>query len=316
LAGLVLVLWGVVSALAPVGTQASVFITSALPATVSGAQEGGPLTFVFEGQKVTCNSSYSGTISTEAAETLTVAPTLKECFFNPGSATVEVKECKFVLHGGEEVAEAEFSGTEDVSCPAGQVILIKGATCEAKIGTQSGLAKVTYKSELSETESAKFKTAAAITGMKYTAVDGFLCPWNGGGEKTSGEMSGSALFTATNEESAAASVALSTAWISPAVKNYNAANQTTTIYWETKTPGEYKIWGQKLVDVINFEWVQKIGTETCVGVFTVIKGEVKACLFKIKTAAGAVKTSSEVFTNWSPKGAKFAQPIKSWVVYK
>jgi hypothetical protein len=299
-----------------------VFITSGLPASVSGEQvAGASVTFVLDGQKLICTSfTYAGTLSTEAPETLTLAPTVKECKLGAVAATVELKECKFVLHGGEEVAEAEFSGTEDLSCPGSQVIKVSAGTCVAEIGTQNALAKVKYKSELSETEPSTFKTTDEVTGLKYKTTDGFLCPFTGSGEKTNGEITGSAKFSATDEESSALSVALSTAWIFGLVENYTAANQTTTIYWTNKTPGVYVISGQKLIDVINFAFADKIGAtkeEPCEFGVAVVTTGVKACLFKIKTTAGATKpATSEVITNWAPSGAKVAQPLKSWVVYR
>jgi hypothetical protein len=301
-------------ALAPTAGQASVFVTSGLPASVSGKQEGGSVTFMLDGQKLTCGTySYAGTLNTEAAESMTLTPTMKECKLGETSATVELKECKYTLHAGEEVGEAEFAGTEDLSCPEGQVIKISAGTCVAEIGTQNGLAEVAYGSEPSETEPSGFNTADGVTGLKYKTTDGFLCPFTGSGEKTNGEITGSMEFTATDEESAPVSVAASAAWIDPLVRTYTGTNQTTTMWWVTDGPGEYKFWGQQPVEALNFEWVEKAGTTTCKGVFTVIKGELKACQFRIKTLAGAVKGSvSEVITVWSPKTAKVGQPLKSW----
>jgi hypothetical protein len=296
----------------PAAHAAPWFTASEAPVSIDGEQQEKELvTFVLDGQKLTCNSSFGATL-TESVETLQLNPTLKECLLSSIAATVELKECKFKLHGGKEVGEEEFSGTEDISCPGSNVIVVKAGTCVAEIGSQSGLSKVTYESD-TQSEFSSFKTSAAIKEVKYTTKDGFLCPFSGSGEKTNGEITGTVQFTGSNEEEAAVSVALSTAVIDPFELEIPKENETRLGAVSFGTEGKYKIWEQNVVDITKFELVDKAGEKSCTGVFQVNNNEIKPCFFKVKSLTGSKGSRVMVITKWAPDGATQSRRLESWV---
>ncbi|HVO53141.1 MAG TPA: hypothetical protein VMT37_01880 [Solirubrobacterales bacterium] len=203
-----LVLLGALPALLWIGVQLAVaqtvFETFNFPGAVSGEQQEAQ-TFSLEGGllSVSCShATFSGELE-EPSETLTVTPAYSECKASGLSATVETHGCQYVFHGGESLGEGKFKGTADISCPSGESIEILAAanTCDAKIGSQSGLSSITYTNQGEAPQ--KIKITEELGSLHYTvSKDEGSCPLSGTGEKTNGTAKGNSLFEATYEAAA------------------------------------------------------------------------------------------------------------------
>ncbi len=162
---------GAPSAVAAVG-----FAAEEYPVTFSGTQQGTP-TFEFESGgelAVECSkATFTATVSESsgAAESLKVTPSYSECASGEIATTVTTTGCTYVLHGGEETAEDEFSGKVDVSCEAGKAILIASAFCELKIEGQTGLSSVSYVDNTGESP-INFTATTSLSKMKFTVTKG------------------------------------------------------------------------------------------------------------------------------------------------
>jgi hypothetical protein len=169
--------------------------------------------FDIEGNDATCESaSLSGTLS-EPAEAVSLTPSYSGCSaFGFVAATINPSGCSFVLHAGSEIEEDRFAGTADVSCETGKKITIVASTCEAQIGSQSGLSKVEFTNHLASSPVA-IAVAHSITGLKYNKTkDGFLCPFKGTGEVT-GAYTGTQLVKAAVGGNAVGAAAAEPPWI-------------------------------------------------------------------------------------------------------
>ncbi|HVO55370.1 MAG TPA: hypothetical protein VMT37_13245 [Solirubrobacterales bacterium] len=185
------------SALASAGFEAE-----ALPATISGTQEGNVI-FVQDSLEVVCKASTltaSIASGSEASETLTATPTYSECTSAGNAMTVTTTGCSYLLHAGSEAAENEFSGELDVSCAAEKSIKISGRNCESKIETQSKLSGLT-ETDHAESSPPNFTLKLAPTKIKYTKTkDGEGCPFSGTGTKENGSLTQTDVEKGKNEE--------------------------------------------------------------------------------------------------------------------
>lgn len=175
---------------AAASASANGFDAEAFPVTFKGAQkeaasieaEGGLL-------KVSCKVATLTSAAVEvatASESLAFAPSYSECTSLFGAATVTTTGCQYVLHAGSETGTGEFSGTADISCEKEAKISIATGTCEAQIGSQTGLGGITFHDEL-EASPPRFTAAISLSKVKYTVTkDGFGCPFAGLGAKENG----------------------------------------------------------------------------------------------------------------------------------
>jgi hypothetical protein len=176
--------------------QAVSFTAAKYPAFVNAGQsESSPLTFGFEsGQTAKCAfGGFSGEI-TAATGGLSLDPGFFGCTaFGSEEGSFESNGCKSVFHPGSG-SKDDFTGTFDVSCPAGKSIAIKGGNCEVQIGSQTGVGTVKYHrlTKAKEEEVNKVEaTFEVASGFAYTkSVDGAGCPLSGTGAKTDGAISG------------------------------------------------------------------------------------------------------------------------------
>ncbi len=149
------------------------------------------------GVKVVCkNMTLSGALPVPG-ETVSVTPTFSQCVTLGLIATVQANGCQYVFKATEKVEASKFKGTVGISCPAGQSIVVtfgKPETCEAQIGTQSGLSTATYRNEVGPSH---VKVEESLSGIHYTVTkDSGFCPYSGTGEKTNGSLTGNSRLNA------------------------------------------------------------------------------------------------------------------------
>lgn len=186
------------------GAQAANFTAAKYPAFISAepASAGSP-TFGFESsQTANCESAGFGGEMTKASSELKLGPGFFGCTGFGAEATIEPNGCEFVLHPGTGSGD-KFTGTFDITCPAGKTIVFKGHTCEVTIGAQTGLGPVAYEkitaAEPDEVEAVfQMKSTAGFTYTKV--VDGASCPLAGTGVKTDGVLTGGIKVKAGNTE--------------------------------------------------------------------------------------------------------------------
>jgi hypothetical protein len=149
--------------------QAAVFTAASYPAFVSAEPSAaGAPSFTFEGGKTA------------------------KCEIVGFGGGIESNGCEFVFHPGTGSGD-NFTGSFDVSCPAGKKIVVTGSTCEVQIGAQTGLGPVAYEKVTAATPDEVQATfqMKSTAGFTYTkAVDGASCPLSGTGVKTDGVIGG------------------------------------------------------------------------------------------------------------------------------
>ena len=200
--GLAIVAVLAMSAMVASAAQASVeFTAPSYPATLSGNQA---TTHVFtvettSGDNITTTcttASFHGTISgPNTAQTIT--PTYTGCTAFGLEATVKFEGCDYVFHPGATTGTAdEYSGTADLSCPAGTGPVRVFDTlnrCEVTLSQQLGIGPVKY---VTDTTAGDVLVKAEVTGITYNKVkDNFLCPLTGTGVKSDGKYFGNSTVT-------------------------------------------------------------------------------------------------------------------------
>ena len=176
------------------GAQAAVFTAASYPAFVSAEPSGaGAPFFTFEGGKTAkCEIVGFGGEMTKATSNLNLGPGFSGCTNFGAAGTIESNGCEFVFHPGTGSGD-KFTGTFDISCPVGKMIVVTGSTCEVQIGAQTGLGPVAYEkltAAVPNEVQATFQMKSEA-GFTYTkAVDGASCPLSGTGVKTDGVIGG------------------------------------------------------------------------------------------------------------------------------
>lgn len=146
------------------------------------------------GTKVNCaNTLLEGFVvaPTTSVEAMTIRPTYTDCASTSGvNATVtgfghygESKTCDYVMHA---------NGTVDLVCESGAEVTIHMATCVAHIPAQNGLGTVTYTNGSND-----MNLDINLTNVRGVHTDGFLCPFEKGGESTSGGATGDGTMKAS-----------------------------------------------------------------------------------------------------------------------
>jgi hypothetical protein len=173
------------------------------PATIHGSTGAGQK-FSTEAGSVECKwSSYHALLSEEEeTSTLTVTPEYKECkaSFLEAAATIEMEGCAYVFHVAEKASSDNYRAYTDVSCPAGKSIKIVASTCKAEIKAQAERETVDLVDDTGASPKKDITMRPTLSGIAYTVTqDGFLCPFNGTGEKTSGEYTSVENITLTGQ---------------------------------------------------------------------------------------------------------------------
>jgi hypothetical protein len=166
------------------------FEAESYPATEVGTQDASsPQKMTMQGASVTCKEvTYSGSLSA-ASTAMTVTPSYSGCSaFGFLEATVNANGCSFVMNAGSALGGGKYQGTENISCPVGKSIEISAQTCKVSIPAQSGLSSASYETGSSSGQET-VKASLNVSGLKYTATSGFLCPLTGG-TFTNGKQSG------------------------------------------------------------------------------------------------------------------------------
>ena len=174
--------------------QAAVFTAASYPAFVSAEPSAaGAPSFTFEGGKTAkCEIVGFGGGMTAATSNLNLGPGFNGCTNFGAAGSIESNGCEFVFHPGTGSGD-NFTGSFDVSCPAGKKIVVTGSTCEVQIGAQTGLGPVAYEKVTAATPDEVQATfqMKSTAGFTYTkAVDGASCPLSGTGVKTDGVIGG------------------------------------------------------------------------------------------------------------------------------
>jgi hypothetical protein len=109
------------------GAQAANFTAASYPAFISAEpSSAGTPTLAFEaGSKAACESfGFGGGISA-ATSSLSLGPGINGCTNFGAAGAVETNGCEFVFHPGTGSAD-NFTGTFDITCPAGKKIVVTG----------------------------------------------------------------------------------------------------------------------------------------------------------------------------------------------
>lgn len=167
---------------------AAEFAAESYPAGISGGQIEG-IQFGLEGGAVECGAdTLAGTMSAASSE-LELGESPTECSaFGFLSAGIAWNGCKSKYRLGEKQSSNSWSVVVDFVCPEGKVIVITAATCEVQIPGQTGMATGTARLPISIPPAIEFELS--LEKLHYTVTkDGFLCPFNGTGTRTSGVRS-------------------------------------------------------------------------------------------------------------------------------
>jgi hypothetical protein len=156
--GLALVAVFAMSAVAASGAQAAHFAWAEGTTTLNGSAEanaGGIQKFTtsvgtFECNSVTASASVSGLTSetvTTNSITYNNSGSADECPASLGTAHISMNGCNYKFHAGATVGESttETSGTVDVICPTNPIEINVSGLCLVKVGSQTGLGPVIYK---------------------------------------------------------------------------------------------------------------------------------------------------------------------------
>jgi hypothetical protein len=172
--------------------SAAQYTASSYPTTATAESAVGNDVFTTEGGAVECKSHFVGTL-TGASSDLTVTPTYTNCKAF-GFVEASVTGCKYTF-----TAVSTTSSSVDVVNPC----TVVASTCHVTVGNQNGLNSVAT----TNTAAGDVDVQANVTGIAYTVVkDGFLCPFNGTGNKTGGTYKQGSAITLDSTNGANVSV--------------------------------------------------------------------------------------------------------------
>jgi hypothetical protein len=161
---------------------AAKFTAASYPAFFEGEAERGAGYVTTEAGKGECGGSSSATLN-EASSTLTISNfTPTECQAFGFSATVSTNECSFLVHIGSGSGDT-YTGSGDLLCPTGKAIVTNAGACVTEVFPQSGGVTIEYTNNTAE---GKVEAEVTFSSINYNVKDGFLCPFNGSGERTGG----------------------------------------------------------------------------------------------------------------------------------
>jgi len=138
-------------------------------------------------------------------------------------AHVDLNECDYTFHAGNEIAAEEFTGTVDVKCAEGHEIDVKvtnsseGTKCTIQIPgdetgaepTNQGLEHVIYKNEETAEGDEAVTIEADVEGITYTTTGGLFNCGKSNGLHHDSSYEGNATVTGENTEGGPVDVTLS-----------------------------------------------------------------------------------------------------------
>ncbi len=167
-------------------SAAAQFTSSSYPAFYEA--EGNPEKFgtvtIENGLSVKCSSGLASATLSGASSTLSVSGVPGGCTaFGFASATVSNNGCTTLVHVSKGSGDT-WTGTGDLVCPAGKAVTTVASSCEMQVPAQEGSVDLEFTNKTAEgTVQVDVKTSH----FRYIKTkDGFLCPFNGTGEKTDG----------------------------------------------------------------------------------------------------------------------------------
>lgn len=183
------------------GAQAINWTAASYNALISGEQSSPSSTsFGFEDSTTAkCTTIGQAGKLTAASSSLSLTSGYTGCTaFGFAEATIAPETCSFVLKPTSGSGDS-FSGTVDISCTESKKIIITGGNCEVKIGGQTGLGTVSFKTNTAATPD-EIEATFSITTLAYEkSKDGINCPLTGTGSKTNGTLSGTIKLKAGKE---------------------------------------------------------------------------------------------------------------------
>jgi hypothetical protein len=100
----------------------------------------------------------------------------------------------------EKASADNYKAAMDIGCPAEKSIKLTAGTCKAEVKTQSERETVDLVDDTGASPKKDVTVRPTVEGISYTVTqDGFLCPFNGTGEKTGGQLTSSESFTVTGQ---------------------------------------------------------------------------------------------------------------------
>jgi hypothetical protein len=176
--------------------SAAAYTSSTYPTTATGSSPKGNDVFTTEAGNVECASHFHVTIGGPPSYDVTVEPTYSGCEAF-GFLEATVTGCKFTF-----TATSIPSSTVHVTGPC----TIKAGTCHVTVDNQNNLGSVATTNNAAGDVSVQ----ANVSGIKYTVInDGFLCPFNGTGEKTGATYKQGSAITIDAVNPATASISVS-----------------------------------------------------------------------------------------------------------
>jgi hypothetical protein len=188
----------------------SEFEAETYPTSLTGSQTAtGQHAFGMEAGSIKCTSAtFSGSL-TGSSHTMTLNPAYSGCTAFNGFATAEIamNGCSYVY----SVGEGE-NYPQDITCPAGASITIKAGTCTISIPAQTGVRGDDYALlRPSSTGRDAIEIQSHLSGLTYTVThDGFACPFNGTGTRTSGTYTGNTLLEGRSAAGLPANIKINT----------------------------------------------------------------------------------------------------------
>jgi hypothetical protein len=170
------------------------------PVTIHGATTAGEKLQTEAGTVECKQDSYHGTLAAESS-TLTLTPLYKTCTaFGFAAATVETEGCTHVLHVNAKVSTDNYRAAWGVACPAGKTIKTTAGTCKFEVTPQVARETVDLIDDTAASPKKDITFRPTVTGITYVVTqDGFGCPFNGTGLKTTGLYSSNENITLTGQ---------------------------------------------------------------------------------------------------------------------
>ncbi len=168
------------SAVVASAASATNFTASKYPTAGTASSAKGNDDFKTEAGSVECKAHFDVAALGGPSETVTVTPAYSECqAFGFLSATVDMNGCDYVFHVNGDVDVECHKFVEGKTVATGPIKIV-ASTCEATVGTQTGLKSVALSNN-----GTGISAKANVSGINYTVTkDGFLCPFGGTGAKT------------------------------------------------------------------------------------------------------------------------------------
>jgi hypothetical protein len=175
---------------------------------LTGEKDGSPDGFIFTDHPVPGGVGFAavafgkehlgGTAtSSEGTSTIRMHPIYSEVTAFGLNAAIETANCDYDIELGTPTSGG-WHMSMSIVCSGGKQILIKAATCEIGIGSQSNLS-TSLVSNSGTSSAMDWTIDTNITGLHYTVIkDGIGCPLSGTGTFSNGDYGSRSTVTAKN----------------------------------------------------------------------------------------------------------------------